>query len=53
MKYNSQEQLNYFLWVKGIETKKVIIYPRLQGKWANKAKKLIKELLVNDTGKES
>lgn len=88
-RYYSQEQLNHFLGIKGIETKtkKVVGYCRvsshkqkddlarqienvktymiakgyqfdvitvfscrLQGKRANKAKKMIKELLENDTG---
>ncbi|SHI82024.1 Resolvase, N terminal domain [Clostridium amylolyticum] len=96
-RYYSQEQLNHFLGIKGIETKKIIGYCRvsshkqkddlerqienvktymiakgysfdvitdigsginvfscrLQGKRANKAKKMIKELLESDIGEES
>jgi len=80
-RYYSQEQLNHFLGIKGIETKKVygtaieiidntekteeqelvedlieivtVFSCRLQGKKANKAKKMIKELLESDTGEES
>ena len=44
MKYYSQEQLNHFLGIKGIETKKVIGYCRVS---SNK-QKMIKELLEDD-----
>ncbi|MCE5222419.1 MAG: MerR family transcriptional regulator [Clostridium sp.] len=59
-RYYSQEQLNHFLGIKGIETKTknliqivTVFSCRLQGKRANKAKKMIKELLESDTGEEN
>lgn len=60
-RYYSQEQLNHFLGLKSEEQELVedliqivaVFSYRLQGKRANKAKKMIKELLEDDTCKES
>ncbi|KEI09210.1 hypothetical protein Z958_00520 [Clostridium novyi B str. NCTC 9691] len=60
-RYYSQEQLNHFLGLKSEEQELVedliqivtVFSCRLQGKRANKAKKMIKELIEDDTFKES
>lgn len=59
--YYSQEQLNHFLGLKSEEQELVedliqivtVFSCRLQGKIANKAKKMIKELLEDDTCEKS
>lgn len=60
-RYYSQEQLNHFLGLKSEEQELVedliqivtVFSYRLQGKRANKAKKMIKELLEDDTCEKS
>ncbi|KEI08894.1 hypothetical protein Z959_07355 [Clostridium novyi B str. ATCC 27606] len=60
-RYYSQEQLNHFLGLKSEVQELVedliqivtVFSCRLQGKRANKAKKMIKELIEDDTFKES
>ena len=60
-RYYSQEQLNHFLGLKSEEQELVedlikivtLFSCRLQGKRANKAKKMIKELLEDDTCEKS
>ena len=60
-RYYSQEQLNHFLGLKSEEQELVedlikivtVFSCRLQGKRANKTKKMIKELLEDDTCEKS
>ena len=60
-RYYSQEQLNHFLGLKSEEQELVedliqivtVFSYRLQGKRANKTKKMIKELLEDDTCEKS
>ena len=60
-RYYSQEQLNHFLGLKSEEQELVedlikivtLFSCRLQGKRVNKAKKMIKELLEDDTCEKS
>ncbi len=60
-RYYSQEQLNHFLGLKSEEQELVedliqivtVFSYRLQGKRVNKAKKMIKELLEDDTCEKS
>ena len=60
-RYYSQEQLNHFLGLKSEEQELVedliqivtVFSYRLQGERANKAKKMIKELLEDDTCEKS